>query len=115
MANTINYLSPVVGATPPTQAQAAVVNTVIATIAPGQTNAPTQALTHNLQIPAADISSGWPNVGVEPLDNLAGTSAWFIQSIDPNYVGLAQANSSGGFDTSAQIKVKMSRPNTLIR
>lgn len=101
--------------TPPTQAQAAFVNSVIALIAPINTNNPQTIITHNMQFPAADISSGYPTVGVEPLDALAATSGWYRQSLDPNYVGLAQVNSSGGYDTASQILVRITRPNTIIR
>jgi len=115
MANVINYLWPVLGSTPPTAAQSSVVNSVRATITPTQTNSPTQAITHNLGISAADISSGFEDVGIEPLDSLAGTSGWYVQSIDPNFIGLAQGNSSGGYDTNVQVKVTISRPHTIVR
>jgi hypothetical protein len=101
--------------TPPTQAQAAFVNSVIAVIAPINTNNPQTIITHNMQFPAADISSGYPGVGIEPLDALASTSGWYRQSLDPNYVGLIQVNASGGYDTSNQILVRIQRPNTLVR
>lgn len=101
--------------TPPTQAQAALVNSVIAVVAPINTNNPQTIITHNLQFPAADISSGFPTVGIEALDALASTSGWYRQSLDPNYVGLAQVNSSGGYDVSNQILVRITRPNTFIR
>lgn len=101
--------------TPPTQAQAAFVNSVIAVVAPINTNNPQTVITHNMQFPAADISSGYPQVGIEALDALAGTSGWYRQSLDPNYVGLAQGNASGGYDASNQILVRIQRPNTVVR
>jgi hypothetical protein len=111
MAGVVTYLNINGGTptTPPTQAQAALINSVIATVAPNTNTPANTAVTHNLNFPAADISAGYPSVGIEALDNLAGTSGWFLQSLDPNFVGLAQVNTSGGVDTNAQIKVRMDR------
>jgi hypothetical protein len=115
MAITINYLYPVTGTTPPTFLQSLNVTAVTATIF--ATSAPDTAavITHNFALPAADISAGWPNVLVEPIDSLAASSDWWIQSLDPNYVGLARLTSTAGQDTVPQIKVKVSRPSTLTR
>lgn len=117
MAGVVTYLNINGGTptTPPTQAQAAFVNSVIATIAPNTNTPANTVVTHNMQLPAADITAGYPSVGIEALDTLAGTSGWYLQSLDPNFVGLAQVNTSQGVDTAAQIKVRIQRPNTLVR
>lgn len=111
----VTYLNVGSGSTPPTQAQAANVNSVKVQIVNASTGTGALAVTHNLALPASDISSGWPNVALEPLDNLFYSSNWYIQSLDPNYVGLGLGNSSSGYDTSPQLRLNVMRPNTLVR
>jgi hypothetical protein len=115
MAITITYLYPVNGTTPPTFLQSLDVNVVTALI--NSTSAPDTAaiVTTNFALPAADISAGWPDIYFEDLDTTFALNAWWIQSIDPNWVGLARLTSSAGTDTVPSIRVKVSRPSTLVR
>lgn len=115
MAIVINYLYPVTGTTPPTFLQSLNVNTVAATIYPTSSPDTAAIVTHNFGLPAADISAGWPSIEIDPIDSLAASSDWWIQSLDPNYVGLARLTSTAGQDTVPQIKVRVSRPSTLVR
>ena len=115
MAIVINYLYPTPGTTPPTPSVAQNVNTVVATVYPTSGPDTAAVITHNFALPAADISAGWPNVGFEPIDSLAGLNGWWIRSLDPNWVGLARLTSAQGEDTVPQIKVKVARPHTIVR
>lgn len=110
-----NYLYPVTGSTPPTLAQGANVNSVVATVYPSSGTDAAVGITHNMNMPASDISQGWPMLEIRGLDSLAGQSGWFLQSVDPNYVGLARLTSNQGEDTVPQIKVIVSRPQTIFR
>ena len=118
MAIVINYLYPASvagGTTPPTFAQSLLCNTVTATIY--ATSGPDTAavITHNFGLPAADISAGWPTVGIEAIDTLGQASGWWLQSIDPNWVGLGRLTSTATEDTVPSIKVKVRRPITMDR
>jgi hypothetical protein len=85
---------------------------VIATVFPTSSPDTAAVITHDFQMPAADISAGWPQVIIEPIDSLALASDWWVQSVDPNYLGLARLTSLAGQDTVPQIKVFVSRPWT---
>ena len=111
----VTYLYPVSGATPPTLAQALVVNTVVATLTPNSNTQPTAAITHMFGLTAAEISQGWPNVILDPLDALFWTADWYNASHDPNWEGFVMTNSSQGIDTALQAKVTISRPHTITR
>ena len=119
MAININYLyagaSFTPGTTPPTYAQSLLCNVVTATVYASSGPDTAAVITHNFALPAADISAGFPDVYFEALDTLAGLSGWWIQSIDPNWVGLGRLTSSQSQDTIPSIKVKVSRPTTLVR
>jgi hypothetical protein len=106
------YLWPQTAA--PTFAQALAANTVVATLQPADT-ADTGQITHAFNLSSADMAAGWPTITVEPLLSSAALSNWSIASLDPNYVGFLKNNSTAGTASSAQIRVKISRPNTLVR
>jgi len=64
MANTINWLSPATGAVTPTAAQVANQNSVVVDVTTDGVTV-TQTLTHNMGIPAADITAGFPEITFE--------------------------------------------------
>lgn len=111
----VTYLTPATGTTIPTAAQGAKCLTVVATVLPNSNSPATTVITHMLNLASGDPALGWPTITVEHLTALAATSNWFVQSVDPNWVGLAQANTSQGVDTVAQIKVSVARPHSLTR
>lgn len=114
MTVTLNYLYPVAGATPPTAAQAAVVSTVIATVLPTSSTDATQIVTHNFNLPASDITAGFPTVSFQALDLIGAINNWFVISQNPNYTVLGK-NASAGTDSVAQVQVNITRPHSMVR
>ncbi len=117
MAMTLNYLSAGTGSTPPTAALAYAVNTVNVTLSPAASTDNSQAITHNFNLPAADISSGWPEIVINGLDTLASASAWFVLSQNPNFSVIGRGANTLGLESgaNAQVLVSISKPNTLVR
>jgi hypothetical protein len=114
MAVTVAYLYPSAGAVP-TAAIAAAVTTVIATILPTSSTDASATITHNWGLPASDITSGFPLVSFQPLDNIgAAQGLWFVVSQNPNYTVLGK-NTSQGTDSVAQVQVNITRPHTYVR
>lgn len=116
MAVTINYLNVGSGSTPPTAAQAYGVNTLNVTLSPSASTDVSQTITHNFNLPASDISAGWPEVTINGLDTLAGASAWYVVTQNPNFTAMGRLGTTAGVDAgAAQILVSISKPNTLVR
>lgn len=115
MAVTITYKNIGSGSTPPTQIEAQHVNSVVATITATADADAAAVITHDLNLSAADIASGWPSVLFEKISAMAQTSDWFIASYDPNYIGLVKRNAAGGGNANPQLKVTISRPHTIVR
>lgn len=109
MANTINWLNPATGAVSPTAAQVAAQNEVIVDLTTDGALT-SQVLTHNMGISAADIALGRPNISVQPSSALANTTlAYFVSAIAANTITLTFAA------VAATIRVKISRPHTLVQ
>jgi hypothetical protein len=117
MAVTITYQTGVatVGTTPPTAAQAAKINTLVATISPSSTADASATITHLLGMSNADITQGYPFTYITPLNNLASVSNWSLTSQNPNWTVFTKNNTSQGADTVPQVAVTIARPNTLVR
>lgn len=106
------YLYPQTAA--PTFAQSLAANTVVATLQPANT-ADTGQITHAFNLTTAELTQGWPTITIEALTASASLSNWSIASLDPNYIGFLKNNSTSGVDSTPQIRVKISRPHTLVR
>ncbi len=118
MAYTINYLWPAPvnnSSTPPTSVQAAAVNSVVATIYPGNSADNAIYITHNFGVSNSDITNGFPLVSVEPIDSLGSGSNYYISTQNANYVGLSRGGTTAGVDSQAQAKVVIQTPHTIIR
>jgi hypothetical protein len=107
MAVTITYLYPSTSVPATYTPGNMVVATVVATAAL-DTSA---VITHQFNLSAADISSGFPMVVLTPQDGNEITSAWYEASENPNYT-ILQKNTTAIGGTE---KVNISRPNTLTR
>jgi len=118
MAFQLSYLNVGSGSTPPTQAQAANVNSVKVAVFPASSADTQLNLTHNLQISSADLADGYPNVGFEALDSTFAASGWFqVQGAqNPNYSVLQRGTATtAGVDTTNQCYVNIQRPHSLVR
>lgn len=115
MATTTRYyLDGANSTTPPLKSVMRKHSMLVATIIAALDADASAVITHNMQLSAADIASGYPNVLFTPISSFAQTSVWYVQSIDPNWIGLAKHNVAGGGDAAAQLKVSVLRPNTII-
>lgn len=97
MAITLTYLYPVAGATP-TLAQMQNFNMVVATVASSAAGDNSAIITHDLNLPIADISSGFPRVVLNQQGDDT-TSSWYVVSQAPNYMILG-ANTSAAKPTT---------------
>jgi len=98
MAITLSYSWPFISANPPTVAQMQNFNMVVASVASSAAGDNSAIITHDLNLPAADISSGFPRV----VFNAQGddtTAGWFVASQNPNYTILG-ANTLGAKPTT---------------
>ena len=115
----LTYLNVGSGSTPPTQAQAANVNSVNVAVYPASSADTQLNLTHNLQISSADLAAGWPDIGFEFQDNTGRLSNWFIVqgAQNPNYAVLqcGTVANTAGLDTTNQVVIKVRRPHTIVR
>jgi hypothetical protein len=104
MAVTISQLYPVAGAPPasPNTGSNMVVATVVATAA-GDTSA---AITHNFNLPASDISAGFPRV--TPIAQSSEINSVYELSENPNYTIL-------GLPGVVSVKVWIDRPHSIVR
>jgi hypothetical protein len=113
MANTINWTNPATGAVTPTALQVANQDSVIVDLTTDGVTT-TQTLTHNLNISAADLALGMPDVTFEP--ESASANSTLIPWMNPatpaksaNAVILTFAAVAG------QLKVKIKRPHSIGR
>jgi hypothetical protein len=100
----------------PTATQALSFNTLNVSLSPQSTLDTSQSITHNLNLPASDITAGWPEFTFNPLDALAQSSNYFALSQNPNFMIVGRAGTTAGIDTAnAQVIVSISRPHSLVR
>lgn len=113
----VNYLNvggP--GNVPPTAAQALNVNTVNVGLSPQSTLDNSQAITHMFNLPASDISAGWPTPHFIPSDYTAGSSGWYNISQNPNFSIVGRVGTTAGIDTAnIQVIYNISRPHSIVR
>ncbi len=113
MAVTITYLwegQGVATTNPPTQAQAFKISTVVATIVAGAAGDTSAVVTHDFNLPASDMSAGFPESNMVPQGDET-TSPWWEASTNPNYT-VYQKNTLGVGPT---YKIFIHRPHTLVR
>jgi len=117
MSVTINYLRPITAAitTPPTVAQSQRLSTVVAVLASNDGTTVSITITHDLNLPASDISQGFPTIVLTPLDTTATAAAFWVRASRPDYLVLGQVISSFSGASPVQLEVTISRPNTLVR
>jgi hypothetical protein len=110
--NTLNWQWPNTGATGPTAAQVANQDSVVVNVTTDGTLT-SQVLTHNLNISAADITNGWPDVFITPI-NASGIPATLLIVLNQaattaNAITLTFAAVVGTF------RVKIARPHSIGR
>lgn len=105
-ANTVTYETPVTGVTAPTAPQSRPHQQVSAVIT-GDGAATTFVVTHNWNLSAADLASGWAEVELEYLLAAGYTAAALITSKTANAV-----NFSCTAFTGAGLRVRVKRPWT---
>ena len=115
MAYTVNFLRPASGATAPTAQQSAQVSTVVVTAFPGNSADAQLNITHNLGIPASDISQGFPLWQDEKIDTLGAASSYYQVSQGPNILVLSRLGTTAGVDSQAQVQINISRPHTIVQ
>jgi hypothetical protein len=115
MAVTVTYIRPFgQGTTPPTVQKVQRQCTVIAILS-GVLLTDTQVfISHNLNLPASDISQGFPNVFFEPLDPSFYAADWIEVSQNPLFTMLGKTVSVGNV-TGNQLKVTIDKRNTIAR
>jgi len=100
----VNYLWPTLGA-PPTPAVAFKVSTVNVGLNPVSSLDNSQILTHCFNITPTEITQGFPKVGFEPLDTLAGGSGWYVISNAANFTIVGRGASTASLDTTNNVQV----------
>jgi len=109
--NTLNWLWPATGAAGPTAAQVANQDSVVVDVTTDGALM-TQTFTHNLNISAADIANGWPDIIIEP-NPASGIPATLLlvvtRPVTANAVILTFAAVVGTF------RLKIKRPHTIGR
>ena len=103
-----NYELPVQGATPPTQIQSARINEV-AGVYTGVSETDSFTITHNMQLSSAQLAEGLPEVEFEALTTDFYTEEPIVESKTSNTVVIGVT----GTATSAFLRVRVKRPNTL--
>ena len=83
MAITVTYLYPIAGSTP-TVAQMQNFNMVVATVASSAAGDNSAVITHDLNLPASDISAGFPRVVINAQADDT-TAGFYVVSQNPNY------------------------------
>lgn len=114
MAVTVTYLRPA-GTSAPTQKAVSRQCTVIALLSFTAATDTQVFVTHNLNISAADISQGFPNLFYQPLDPSFYTAQWYQLSQNPNYVMLGKTISVGALASAAQFELTIDKRNTIAR
>jgi hypothetical protein len=118
MAVTVTYLQAgdvfLGSTTPPTVTQAQNANSLVATVLPSANGDAGATITHQFGFSSTQLQKGFPNVDIIGLDTSAAASNWYLQSSDPNWIGLGKVIGLGA-DTVPQIQVRIARPNTLVK
>jgi len=105
MANTINYENPSAGgATPPT-AQVMRAHQQMSAIITGDGATLTTVIVHNMNISAADLALGYPEVEFENLLAAGNTAAMLVTTKTANNVTLTNVAFTG-----AGVRVRIKRP-----
>ena len=128
MAVTTYYLNPGLGATTVglTYLQALALNEVKVNITMAANSDFQAAITHQFfgvggQTGAQysqgwnDVSLGFPDVAFMGLDSIGANAGYFVQSIDPNWIGIAKYNISNAGESTPQMRVAVARPHTIVR
>ena len=115
MALTINYLYPVVGTIPPTAAQAALVNTIVASIV-FDTDAETLAtITHNWAFAtngaAPNTGQNFPEVILVPSALNTGLPFLAVSGWSTNTVAVTKTSLAGG---SCTVTAYLHRPHSIV-
>ena len=112
-AVTIAYQWPLAVVPPATTlAQYNTYNSVVGTVVAGLAADTQQIITHNLNLPAADISSGFPVVTLTPTTDPFGSSAgWFVASQNPNYTVVQK----GTLGTGPTTRFTIASPSSAVR
>lgn len=114
MAATVSYIRPN-GTNPPTQRQVQRQCTVIVLVSFTSLTDTQLFVTHNLNLPASDISQGFPNLFYQPLDPSFYAAQWFQVSQNPNFVMLGKTVSVGALASAAQFELTIDKRNTIAR
>jgi hypothetical protein len=104
----VTYLFPVAGLVAPTQAQMAGRSEVVATVEVELYDTAV-AIAHNMQLSAAELTQGFPEVQLEFQDALGDTAAPFVSSKTTTTVVLALNDAGAG----AVIQVAVRRPHSM--
>jgi hypothetical protein len=117
MAVTLAYLNLGGGTTPPTAAQAALINTLLVDVIASADADTTATITHNFNTSVADLALGFPIVSVTQLISQALTalSAWAVTSITTTTVVLTKLTSTGSGNAAPQIRVAIAKPHSIVK
>ncbi len=110
-ALTSTYLNP---SAAPTAATGPNQNTVVVTLTPGDT-LDTALITTAFGLSSSELTAGWPNVSIEPILPSAQGANWTLTSSAADFVFLTKNNSTASGSTTPQIRVKVSRPHSIVR
>jgi hypothetical protein len=105
MAVTTNYLYPVTGSIPPFPNP---YNTVVVTIQGGAASDTSAQVSHNFNLPASDISFGFPELDFVQQVNEVTQGIWEL-SENPNFTIFGLAGVVG------PVKVFIHRPHSIVR
>lgn len=111
MPNTVAYVYPVAGATPPTALEAKNKNEIVVDVT-GDNSGTTIAVTHNWAISAADLANGFPEWSAEPL--LTGGQAAALFRTQANNLTNASTFGCTAF-TGAAVRIRLRRPMSLVK
>lgn len=121
MAVLVTYEHPTQGSAAvatPTAVQVADLVTFNVSAASADILATTAGIAHNMNISAADLALGFPEVIIEPLYGTTGTIApgaqWVVSAKGTNTIALAKTNATGG-DPLPTVRVHVLRPHTIGR
>lgn len=112
MALVVNYLNPATGAASPTAAQVQNQDSVVVDVT-SDGSFTTFTLTHNLNVSAADIALGYPEILIEPNSPTGIPATLLILVTRPIASGNAVIFTNAG--VAATFRVRIKRPHTLGR
>jgi hypothetical protein len=114
MAVTLDYTFPDAGgATEPTQARMAGRSLVQGTIIKSADGDNTVTITHNMQLTAAQLTQGFPEVVLEPLLANYYITNPFVASKTADTVVLTLGTGGGSGNAGAQIRFRIRRPHSM--